>query len=103
MTTSNGVMQHIAARTAPIAPVVMRVRSRMAGSTPRRRGISRLRRRAGKCSDVGPGIVVGNHRCLVLVRDGFEAFANNERAVGTVYVFHGQGDGFFGRQSRGSG
>ena len=33
-TTSNGVMQHIAARTAPIAPVVMRVRSRMAGSTP---------------------------------------------------------------------
>src|SRR5262245_14341583 len=34
--TSNGVMQHIAARTAPIAPVVMRVRSRMAGSTPGR-------------------------------------------------------------------
>src|SRR5215813_3493345 len=29
--TSNGVMQHIAARTAPITPVVMRVWSRMAG------------------------------------------------------------------------
>src|SRR5262244_409215 len=76
-------MQHMAARTAPIAPVVMRVRSRMAGSTSRRGGISRLRRRAGECGNVGPAIVVGHYRRLVLVRydclgharHGFVAFS----------------------------
>src|SRR5262249_62319431 len=38
-TTSNGVRQQTRARTAPIAPVGMRVRSRMAGSTPGREKI----------------------------------------------------------------
>src|SRR5262249_27206366 len=72
------------------------------GSTLRRGRISRLRRRASKCGDVGPSIVVSHYGRLVLVRDdrlryawhGFEAFSNNERAVGAVPILHGQCDGF---------
>src|SRR5262245_55564111 len=111
MTTSTGVMQQIAARTAPIAPVVMRVWSRITNSASRCGREPRLRGGMGECGDVGPAIVVCHHCRLVLVGDdrlaharyGFEAFANNEWAVGAVHVLDGQRDGFFRRQGGGGG
>src|SRR5689334_5708642 len=106
-TTSRGVAQQTAASTAPMAPVVISVLSRMAASALRRRRVARIGGRGGERRHIGLAVVIGHDGRLVLEgyrdighpRHPLKTLFDDEGAVRAVHVLNRESDGFLPRQS----